>query len=132
MNYKTYEVKVYENDTKHWFLNGKKHREDGPAIEQANGYKVWYLNNKPHREDGPAVEYADGDKHWYLNGKRHRGDGPAIERTNGTKYWFLNDKEYSEKDYWKEVNKSKEKMIIINGKKYSESIIQNALKEYVK
>ena len=22
-----------------------------------------------HREDGPAVEYADGDKSWYLNGE---------------------------------------------------------------
>ena len=45
----------------------------------ANGTKFWYLNGKPHREDGPAVEYANGDKFWYLNGKRHREDGPAVE-----------------------------------------------------
>jgi hypothetical protein len=27
------------------------------------------LNDKRHREDGPAVEYADGRKSWYLNGE---------------------------------------------------------------
>ena len=66
-----YTVKV-DNGTKSWFLNGKKHREDGPAIEYANGYKSWYINGELHREDGPAIEgscgyYADVDKAWYLN-----------------------------------------------------------------
>ena len=31
-----YKVKVYEDRTE-WYLNGKWHREDGPAIEFANG-----------------------------------------------------------------------------------------------
>ena len=31
------------------------------------GDKHWYLNGKLHREDGPAVEYANGDKEWWLN-----------------------------------------------------------------
>jgi len=35
----------------------------------ANGTKCWYLDGKRHREDGPAIEWADGDKSWYLNGK---------------------------------------------------------------
>ena len=34
------------------------------------GDKYWYLNGKLHREDGPAVEYVGGDKSWYLNGNR--------------------------------------------------------------
>jgi hypothetical protein len=29
------------------------------------------LNGKPHREDGPAFEYADGDRYWYLNGEEY-------------------------------------------------------------
>ena len=37
----------------------------------ADGSKFWYLNGKHHREDGPAVEYADGTKYWYLNDKLH-------------------------------------------------------------
>jgi len=34
-----------------------------------NGDKYWYLNGKLHRTDGPALELINGDKHWYLNGK---------------------------------------------------------------
>ena len=43
---KTYKVDVYDNGDKHWFLNGKLHREDGPAIERADGSKSWYLNDE--------------------------------------------------------------------------------------
>ena len=43
-----------------WFINGKLHREDGPAVEYADGSKDWYINGIRHRENGPAVEYADG------------------------------------------------------------------------
>jgi hypothetical protein len=49
----------------------KLHREDGPAIEESNGYKAWYLNGQLHREDGPAAEDADGTKEWYLNDKEY-------------------------------------------------------------
>ena len=87
------ECKACPNGDKEWWLNGKLHREDGPAVEGANGNKVWYLNGNCHREDGPAVEYAGGDKEWYLNGDLHREDGPAIECVNGTKVWCLNDEE---------------------------------------
>jgi len=37
---------TYANGTKHWWLNGNRHRSDGPAIEYANGTKVWYLNGE--------------------------------------------------------------------------------------
>ena len=51
-----------------WYKNGKRHREDGPAIECLSGYKAWYQNGKRHREDGPAIEWANGgDKYWWLN-----------------------------------------------------------------
>ena len=58
--------------------------------EYANGSKEWYLDGKYHRVDGPAIEYADGTKQWILNGKLHRVDGPTIERADGTKVWWLN------------------------------------------
>ena len=70
-----YEVHVYSNGTKEWHLNGKLHREDGPAIEWANGTKYWHLNDKLHREDGPAVEHSNGDKLWFLNGKPFSKEG---------------------------------------------------------
>ena len=46
MSYKTYEVRVYDDGTKEWYLNGQIHREDGPAVEGADGTKSWYLNGK--------------------------------------------------------------------------------------
>jgi hypothetical protein len=97
MSFKEYTVKVYEDGGKFWFLNGKLHREDGPAVEYANGDKFWYINDKRHREDGPAVELANGRKYWYLNGKeltekeflsRKRGnscDGKIVE-IDGVRY----------------------------------------------
>ena len=66
-DYIKYEVKVFTNGNKYWFLNGQHHREEGPAIEWADGTKYWYLNGQRHREEGPAIEWADGDKAWYLN-----------------------------------------------------------------
>ena len=65
------------------------HREDGPAVDNANGDKYWYLNDERHREDGPAYEGANGDKYWYLNGERHREDGPAVEYADGSKEWYI-------------------------------------------
>lgn len=64
-----YTVKVYSDGSKYWYLEGKPHREDGPAVEHSDGSKIWSLNGKLHREDGPAVEYSDGHKAWYLEGK---------------------------------------------------------------
>jgi hypothetical protein len=31
--------------------------------------KEWWLNDQLHREDGPAIEWADGTKSWWLNGE---------------------------------------------------------------
>ena len=72
MKHIEYKVKVFASGTKYWYLNGKLHREDGPATEHTNGSKKWFLNGKLHREDGPAVKDADGTKYWYRNGKLHR------------------------------------------------------------
>ena len=59
-----------------------------------NGDKFWYLNGKRHREDGPACEFINGDKFWYLNGKTHREDGPAVEYHNGHKEYWINNNYY--------------------------------------
>jgi hypothetical protein len=61
-------VEINRLGTKRWYLKGKLHREDAPAIEYADGGKAWYLNGEFHREDGPAIEYANGDKEWWVKG----------------------------------------------------------------
>ena len=86
----------------------------------SDGYKAWYLNGKRHREDGPALEDSDGDKAWYLNNKLHREDGPAVEYSKGYKEWYLNDKELTEQQHKAATSKSpcEGKIVEIDGKKY--------------
>jgi hypothetical protein len=117
---KTYQVTVSEYGTKHWYINGKLHREDGPAMEYAYGDKYWYRNGKLHREGGPAIECANGTKYWYLNDKRHREDGPAIEYAYGDKYWYLNGKLLTEAEFNARIKQSScdGRVVEIDGKKY--------------
>jgi hypothetical protein len=68
------EMRVSPLGSKMWYLYGKRHREDGPAVELAHGDKHWYMDGLRHREDGPAVEYHDGGKLWYLHGKNYNGN----------------------------------------------------------
>ena len=88
-------------------------------LKNDNG--TFYFKDKEmnilHREDGPAVEGANGSKYWCLNGKRHREDGPAIEYVGGTKEWFLNDKLVSEAKHKKLT--TKEPTILIEGKAFT-------------
>jgi len=95
----------YADGYKEWYLNGELHREDGPAVEHADGSKYWYLNGKRHREDGAAVKWSNGCKFWYLNGLRHREDGPAVECSDGYKIWYLNGVELTEEEFKKKTSK---------------------------
>ena len=70
-------------------MSGPHTRFDG-ALE-------WYVDGKLHREDGPAFIHPDGTREWYQRGMLHRIDGPAIEISiNETpkRSWWLNDKSY--------------------------------------
>ena len=62
------------------------------------------MNGKLHRVDGPAVEEADGSKYWYINDQSHRVDGPAVELSNGTKSWWLNGELVSEEEFNLKMN----------------------------
>lgn len=62
-----YSVWFNEYKTKHWHKDGKRHREDGPAAEYADGDRYWYQHGKFHRDDGPAIEYANGNKGFFIS-----------------------------------------------------------------
>ena len=60
-----------------WYVDGKLHRDDGPAVElncfAANGYKAWYQNGVLQKENeyDPCV-IDDGIVTWYKDGEIHR------------------------------------------------------------
>lgn len=53
-------------------LDGKPHRDFGPAIESIDGTKYWCQNGNKHREDGPAVVFKDDYKprQYWIDGKQ--------------------------------------------------------------
>jgi len=51
--------------------NWDYHQPNGPAyISKDSKYKSWWINGQRHRLDGPAIERRDGTKSWYLNGNK--------------------------------------------------------------
>ena len=96
-----------------------------------NSFGTYYYSDKEmtklHREDGPAVELADGSKIWSLNGKCHREDGPAIENADGTKHcWFLSGKNITQEKY--ALLTKKDTTININGKEFTLEELNSLIK----
>ena len=54
------------------------------------GTKYWYLNGKRHRIDGPAIEYVDGTKYWYLNGESVNEEDVIDFNPNITEKEYIN------------------------------------------
>ena len=78
--------------TTRWFnSDGILHREDGPAIEHADGNQYWLVNGILHRDEfeGPAAIHANFRKEWFLRGILHRTSGPAVEYDNGDAEWWI-------------------------------------------
>ena len=54
------EIDFYSDGTKYWYLNGKLHREDGPAIEWSDGLKQWYLKGELYSEEFLFLKALEG------------------------------------------------------------------------
>lgn len=67
-----------------YWINGKLHREDGPAFEtQRLGliYEEYWIDGRLHRVNGPAVRHDCVREEWWRENQRHREGGPAIDAT---------------------------------------------------
>ncbi len=53
---------VLENGGK----NGKRHRDDGPAVIFSNGLKMWYLNGKFIKETTENISRVKSARHFFL------------------------------------------------------------------
>lgn len=63
-----YEKIVNGKDNIWYRLNGQPHCADAPAVSLISGYEAWYINGKLHREDGPAIIWPDGRRECWLDG----------------------------------------------------------------
>lgn len=64
-------IAIVESIGNRWYKGGELHREDGPAVENKNGYKEWFKEGKRHRTNGPAVEWGVRHKEWWIEGERY-------------------------------------------------------------
>lgn len=85
-----------------YYIDGKLHRTDGPAVMSGQD-KYWWVDDKHHRTDGPAIEFEDGGKRWYVNNMLHRLDGPAIEDPDGQDEWWIDRQEYSSTGFYRQT-----------------------------
>lgn len=109
---------IKSDSSKEWLIDGKHIRDDGPAIEQADGTKCWtnaagefhrdndepaitgpdreewFINGKHGRvenKDCPSV-IIKGIKHYYKDGKLHRVGAPTIIYPDGSQEWYFEGK----------------------------------------
>ena len=64
MTYKLYSLDnkfIRKTEIRPWNFTG--------IIKYGYGDKEWWVNGKIHRLDGPAIEWHDGTKSWWLNDK---------------------------------------------------------------
>lgn len=47
-------------------------------IQSKNGARRWYRDGRLHREDGPAIERADGTREWWLFGRRYETEAEFV------------------------------------------------------
>jgi hypothetical protein len=98
-----YRVKISESEIS-WYLNGRLHRIDGPAVVTVTGTKIWYQHGVKHRSFGgidmyfPTVKYSNGNREWWYRGQRHRDGSPAIINADGHKEWYLYGELHSQDD----------------------------------
>nr|QBK85436.1 MAG: hypothetical protein LCMAC101_00230 [Marseillevirus LCMAC101] len=85
---------------KYWYRHGKNYREDNqPTMVNSNGQMEWYdLEGKLHRDKGPARIFPDDCFEWYQHGNIHRDecDYPASICVNGGRRWYRNGKLHRE------------------------------------
>lgn len=83
-----FRMKFYEHELPRNQREQRRLDERSGLHYEANGMKRWFLGGRLHRVEGPAVEMPDGTKIWWLHGKLHRDGGPAIERPDGNNEWW--------------------------------------------
>ena len=88
--------------------------EDGEVLIHRvydDGSECYYDENDCyHRPNNkPAFIHPDGFTLYRVCGKLHRTNGPAFIYSDGSEEYWLDDIEYTEEDYWKEIERRNSK-----------------------
>lgn len=103
-------------DGQEWYVDGRLHREDGPAIKYCDGTEKWYRHGQLHRVGGPAEIYPRGASAWLQEGLLHRTDGPAIEYGSGLDSWYVRGRQLTEEEFYLYVDHLTGELMVPIGK----------------
>ena len=95
-----YKLYIWNNGDIKYLYKQNYHRLDGPANETYHGVFYW-VDGKLHRTNGPAIAWSNGEQSYWINDKLHRLDGPAVTWDNGEEFYFVDNKEVSKEDFYK-------------------------------
>lgn len=68
-------VKVmrYPNGDEDWYKNGELHRDNNEPAKfyprVGKNHMEFWVHGKLHNTDGPAIYYSNGHKQWFVNGE---------------------------------------------------------------
>lgn len=73
----------------------------GAPVRDVNGTGTvsWLLDGRLHRDDGPALEWFNGTCEWWWHGNRHRVGGPVVMWPTGTMQWWISGVQVSHADH---------------------------------
>lgn len=86
----------------------------GNLKDEANT-ELFVLNGKLHREDGPALILYDGTMQWYQHGVLHRTNGPARIYSSNFQEYYLYGKRYDKEEWFEALTKEEKKKVIYEG-----------------
>ena len=82
-------AKITKYGLQEWFIDGKRHRDDGPAFIMSD-YKEWWQYGKLHRSNAPAIVWEQGNQQsWFYFGQLHCLEGPAIRKCHHIEWWIF-------------------------------------------
>jgi hypothetical protein len=61
-------INISGKSIRFWNRGGQLHRENSPAVEWDDGEKEYWVNGKRHRDDGPSSIDINGNTEWFFEG----------------------------------------------------------------
>jgi len=110
-----------ENYSMRWFLDGRLHREDGPAVIILTGKYIWSKKGIRYRPENPFLTSIISFEEWYLNGKYDDSRGHRREV-------FISDEEL---ENTQEVKLTEDNVMLMRWYLFGNHVSNDWLDEYV-
>lgn len=92
-------AKIRKDGSYRWEINGKLHREDGPAFICPSGKDFRHQRDDDGVPVGVEPEIECPIEAWYTHGKKHNPKGPAVKWLDGRQEYWLDGEELKQEEW---------------------------------